>query len=357
MAEKLKGGLADNKTVEEIARKHSVFIGTIKKALEKGMKVESEHTSDIELQEEIAKDHLWEDAEYYDKLEKMEKKETKEQTDASSSGSFEAPAFGGGVIQKRIFQEMIRNAKKSLNEMDGIPAMAVDGPIGTKSPSTPMHKGKHHKVTQKDVLALDEKSKTASITAASTKDMISTKKGFPRFGGPEAKFVEINAKCKKFPYCNQGDYKGDNKFKFINEIHGMKDAIESAAKKYNLPFEEVAKIIMKEAYELPKGIDMSPTKTWGKTGQEKIFLYQLTTIDPETKEPTPLIFKTKNESDIAKLKILLSGQGIMFHEEKQPISGEEIKDIPKDDDDDVDDIYGSDDELNTEDDIFINYKK
>ena len=38
-------------------------------------------------------------------------------------------------------------------------------------------------------------------------------KKFPRFGGPDAVFVKIKEKCKKFPYCNQGDIKALNIYK------------------------------------------------------------------------------------------------------------------------------------------------
>ena len=72
MKNKVKGGLADNKTIEDIARKHSQFVGTMKNALEKGMKVEREHTNNHKIAQEIALDHLFEDPDYYDKLENME---------------------------------------------------------------------------------------------------------------------------------------------------------------------------------------------------------------------------------------------------------------------------------------------
>jgi len=41
--------------------------------LEKGIKVEMEHTDDLQVAEKIAKDHLEEHADYYDRLEEMEK--------------------------------------------------------------------------------------------------------------------------------------------------------------------------------------------------------------------------------------------------------------------------------------------
>lgn len=62
-AEKLKGGLADGKKPKDFCPK----------ALDKGMKVEREHSSETSVQKEVAMDHLTEDPEYYEKLEKMEK--------------------------------------------------------------------------------------------------------------------------------------------------------------------------------------------------------------------------------------------------------------------------------------------
>jgi len=61
--EYIKGGLADN--IPE-----TLFD---KKELSKGRKVELEHTNNPEIAEEIARDHLFEDKDYYKKLEKMEK--------------------------------------------------------------------------------------------------------------------------------------------------------------------------------------------------------------------------------------------------------------------------------------------
>lgn len=61
-------------TPEEIAEKHGVDVEVINDQIEKGMKVEKEHTSDEKLAREIALDHLLEMPDYYDKLEEMEKK-------------------------------------------------------------------------------------------------------------------------------------------------------------------------------------------------------------------------------------------------------------------------------------------
>ena len=61
--DEIPGGLADKKTPKDFDPK----------SLEKGMKVELEHTNNHHMAKEIAMDHLTEDPKYYEKLEKMEK--------------------------------------------------------------------------------------------------------------------------------------------------------------------------------------------------------------------------------------------------------------------------------------------
>ncbi len=69
--DKLSGGLADNIPDEEFD----------KDQIDKGIIVEREHVgnNDDEVAKEIAKDHLMEIADYYDRLEKMEDKAKKEE--------------------------------------------------------------------------------------------------------------------------------------------------------------------------------------------------------------------------------------------------------------------------------------
>jgi len=80
--EKFKGGLADGKSIQDIVTHHgkeswaSIQFESLEKIvnrnLEKGIKIEKEHTDDESQAREIAMDHLWEDPKYYDKLEKIE---------------------------------------------------------------------------------------------------------------------------------------------------------------------------------------------------------------------------------------------------------------------------------------------
>lgn len=60
----IPGGLADKKSDKDFDPK----------SLKRGEKVESEHTSNKSIAKEIARDHLTEDPQYYEKLQKMEKK-------------------------------------------------------------------------------------------------------------------------------------------------------------------------------------------------------------------------------------------------------------------------------------------
>jgi hypothetical protein len=62
-SEKMKGGLGDKRPDSDFDPKK----------LEQGIKIEMEHTNDRQVAKEIAKDHLSEDPNYYEKLKKIEK--------------------------------------------------------------------------------------------------------------------------------------------------------------------------------------------------------------------------------------------------------------------------------------------
>jgi hypothetical protein len=68
--EVLKGGLSDGMTLHDIAKKHKKPYKDLMAEFKKGVKVESEHTKNIKMAMEIAKDHLFENPKYYTFLEK-----------------------------------------------------------------------------------------------------------------------------------------------------------------------------------------------------------------------------------------------------------------------------------------------
>lgn len=70
-SESLIGGESDNITLESIANKHNISLEEITKQFYTGVEVESEHTSDPKIAEEIAKDHLMENPSYYTVLKQV----------------------------------------------------------------------------------------------------------------------------------------------------------------------------------------------------------------------------------------------------------------------------------------------
>jgi hypothetical protein len=75
----IKGGKADNMSIEDIAKKHGVSVESIEKQIEQGISIESEHVgSDTSRAREISMDHLAEFPDYYDRLNRMEDKAKKD---------------------------------------------------------------------------------------------------------------------------------------------------------------------------------------------------------------------------------------------------------------------------------------
>lgn len=69
-------------SAETIAKKHNKEVAEIQAQIDKGIKVEREHTNSDAEAHEIARDHLDEFPDYYDRLDKMEKKAKKDMKEA-----------------------------------------------------------------------------------------------------------------------------------------------------------------------------------------------------------------------------------------------------------------------------------
>lgn len=225
--EKIKGGLSDNKTLLDIAKKHAKnqdaqkTYEELKIQLKKGISVEMEHTKDKGKAREIAMDHLYEDPKYYTKLKKVE---AKEMTGASSSGSYVGKAFTN-VVKREI--KKIHNSKpkkiEATEATDASSSGAFDVPLFGKTT-----KGR------KNPLSIGGPETIKNSRAVKDKN-------FPKWGGPDSVFVKIKEKCKKFPYCNQGD---------IRNIEPLREAIESTSKKYGISKDEVENIILNEIKQI-----------------------------------------------------------------------------------------------------------
>jgi hypothetical protein len=172
----------------------------LKNQLNKGMKVEMEHTKDKVKAKEIAMDHLFEDPKYYDKLEKIENKEA---MGAASAGGYSAPLFGN--IKKQETKE-------------------ATGASSAGSYVTP---------------AAWAKSMKKKDWRGKSKPLI-----------PGGKFVTVKKKCKQFPYCNQGDIKALK----IYENKMVSDVIHKISKEQNINENTIKAVIQFELEK--KGINL-----------------------------------------------------------------------------------------------------
>lgn len=212
--ENLEGGVADGKTLQDIAKKHKVEVDILKKEFVQGIKIEMEHTNNKSKAKEITMDHLFEDPKYYTKLKKMEAKEA---TGSGSSGAYVGPVFGGDDE----FWERSRSETPKLKESD------VEK-VEAKEATTTGSSGGYE---------------TPAMWAKSTK-----KKDW----GPSRKtqykggsFVKIKKKCTTFPYCNQGDITNLK----LSKNESVKDAIKNVANKLNID-ESVIITILEHEYQI-----------------------------------------------------------------------------------------------------------
>jgi hypothetical protein len=76
---------------------------------------------------------------------------------------------------------------------------------------------------------------------------------FPKLGGPGSTFVRVKDKCKKFPYCNQGDIKALEFF----ENNLVKEAIKNISERYNLNADYIKGVILENTNIYYKNTDMN----------------------------------------------------------------------------------------------------
>jgi hypothetical protein len=155
-------------------------------------------------------------------LDSSKKVETTEM-DASSSGEYSGQAFGKMLTKGEIYK--LHNA--NLNEIvDASATGEYDVPLFGKNP----------RGGRNNPLKIDGPDSIYKNRAVKDKK-------FPKFGGPEGIFVKIKDKCKKFPYCNQGN---TGALEFIREDVELQDAITEISKKYGLQHSEVENIVLNE---------------------------------------------------------------------------------------------------------------
>jgi hypothetical protein len=150
-------------------------------------------------------------------LSKENKIEVKE-TDSGSSGSVDGGnAFSSDNTVKRKINKIHNFPETDINEMS---VDTYDAPFGDGS-KNPLKVNGPNSVMQ----------------SRAVKD-----KNFPKWGGPGGVFVKVKEKCKKFPYCNQGN---TGAIEFY-EVEGLKESVQEVSKKYGIPYLEMEKIVINE---------------------------------------------------------------------------------------------------------------
>ena len=162
------------------------------------------------------------------------KKEEVKETGADSSGSFEGPAFGGGdgdVVKRKISK--IPNFEPNEQELGEVTDASSSGSYDVPAFGT-TPKGR------RDPLKID--GPDSIYKGRAVKD-----KNFPKWGGPDSVFVKIKEKCKKFPYCNQGN---TGAIEIVREDKEIQDAITQISKKYGISHQQVENIVLNEIKQI-----------------------------------------------------------------------------------------------------------
>jgi hypothetical protein len=157
------------------------------------------------------------------------KKEEVKETGADSSGSFSGPLFGKSKVVKRPISSI---PNLNLTEEEEIKEVTAGDAGQFDVPAF----GKTTKGGRKNPLKIDGPKSIYKGRAV-------TDKNFPKWGGPDSVFVKIKEKCKKYPYCNQGD---TGAIEFIHEDDELQESIKEISKKYGILHKDVENIVLNE---------------------------------------------------------------------------------------------------------------
>ena len=157
------------------------------------------------------------------------KKEEVKETGADSSGSFSGPLFSKSKVVKRPISSI---PNLNLTEEEEIKEVTAGDAGQFDVPAF----GKTTKGGRRNPLKIDGPKSIYKGRAV-------TDKNFPKWGGPDSVFVKIKEKCKKFPYCDQGN---TGAIEFIHEDDELQESIKEISKKYGIPHKDVENIVLNE---------------------------------------------------------------------------------------------------------------
>ncbi len=169
----------------------------------------------------------------------------------ASSGNLSGSNFEG----RNSLSNIIRNIEEDdCEECDGetketTGAVSAGGDI---NPLFSMTKKEMDEIVKMETNEVTSTSSNATYDARGFED-VNMKGNHPKGSGkthkktllPGGKFVEVNSKCKKFPYCNQGDINALN----IHNESDLTKIIKNLSDKFQLTESEIRTII---SYELKK---------------------------------------------------------------------------------------------------------
>jgi len=194
-------------TLIDIEKKHNKtkdsteYVNFLKKQLRKGAAVEKEHTDNINIAKKIAKDHLWEDPNYYTKLAKME---TKEATGSGSSGGYVAPLFPNLESMTEACWKGYRRVGGKMKNGKMVPnCVPIKENVWTEVNFKPIFNEAKVEAKEATTSSSTGSYEVPGMWAKSTKKK--DWRGKSKTQIPGGKFVQIKKKCLKYPYCNQGD--------------------------------------------------------------------------------------------------------------------------------------------------------
>ena len=167
------------------------------------------------------------------KLFSTKKGETKEATGSGSAGGFLGP------LQGEMKEKWSQKYKDSID---------CDNPKGF---SQRAHcSGKSKKVETKEATS---SSSVGAYDAPGFEDVkmkgnnpIGSGRSFKKSQIPGGTFVKVKEKCKKFPYCNQGDINALELTKSAKNKKTLSEIIDESAKKYNVEPKIIRQLIMNE---------------------------------------------------------------------------------------------------------------
>ena len=202
-----------------------------------------------------------------------EEMDVEEATGASSSGSYSGPLFGDMQSEKKTSKiKKIKNSnleysikeslRKHLLETDEEEEIQNEEDQEEQEELPKVRRSDKDRLRRRPYSAkakfragLNEEEEMDEETGAGSSGAYSqpaiwaknnknwravSDKNFPKYGGPGATYVKVKDKCKKFPYCNQGDI---NSLEFY-EADELMESIGRVSKRLGKPKSYIAKVIM-----------------------------------------------------------------------------------------------------------------